>query len=99
MKTEVENIQVMDKNAELAQELFRLVNAKRASAEVEVRDAEVRSEVESLKEELRNSRTKWRIMKSVVSAMVAGSGINWAEDDKLRELVMDDEDDEVDAPT
>ena len=58
------------------------------------RDPETQSEIESLKEDLRSSRLKRRILKSVVSAMVAGSGLNWAEDERLRELVLDNEEED-----
>lgn len=93
--TEIENIQSTNRNAELAQKLFKLVEAKKARADAPIEDPMVRSEMEELKEELRGSRLKWRIIKSVVSAMVAGSGVDWARDDRLRKLVMDDEEDEI----
>jgi hypothetical protein len=32
-------------------------------------------------------------MKSIASAMVVGSGLDWADDDTLRALVLDESDD------
>jgi hypothetical protein len=32
-------------------------------------------------------------MKSIASAIVVGSGVNWAEDDELTALVIDESDD------
>ena len=34
----------------------------------------------------------WRIWKSVVGGIIAGSGVDWAADTKLLEVVMDEED-------
>ncbi len=94
--TEVENIQVTKRNADLAPELFRLAEAKKARAQLDVEDPMVQSQVDDLKEEVRSSQHKWRIIKSVVGAMVAGSGVDWANDNELRELVLDDEEDDID---
>ena len=44
------------------------------------------------REEADTAVRQWRIMKSVVSAIITGSGVNWAEDDVLRDLVLDAED-------
>lgn len=64
--------------------------------EERIDDPKIRTKLEKLKEEARNSRLKWRVMKSVVSATIAGSGLNWALDDELRDLVLDDEEDDED---
>ena len=36
-------------------------------------------------------KRQWRIVKGLVSALVAGSGVDWAADEKLRGLVEDGE--------
>lgn len=94
MTAEVELIRTTKHNAELASTLSRLVEETRSRPEEMIGDSRVRSALAKLREEARNSRLKWRVMKSVVSATVAGSGLNWALDDELRELVLDDEDDD-----
>ncbi|KAI9887331.1 MAG: hypothetical protein M1823_000847 [Watsoniomyces obsoletus] len=93
--TEIQNVEVMRRNADLAQELLRLAESKKRRAQVHLEDPMMQSQVDELKDEVRSSRHKWRIIKSVVSAMVAGSGVDWANDDELRELVLDDEEDEI----
>ena len=93
--TEIEHIQLTERNAALAEELLRLTEAQQRRSRVEIEDPVIRSQVEELQGEVRRGRLKWRIIKSVVSAMVAGSGVDWASDETLRELVLDDEDDEI----
>jgi hypothetical protein len=34
-----------------------------------------------------------KTLKGILSAMIVGSGINWAADESLTDLVLDDEDD------
>ena len=93
--TEVEQVQLNERNAALAEELLELTDAQQRRSRVEIEDPIVRSQVEELEGEVRRGRLKWRIIKSVVSAMVVGSGVDWASDESLRELVLDDEEDEV----
>ena len=58
----------------------------------EVKDARVRGELERLEEESKAARREWRVWKSVVGGIVAGSGVDWAGDPKLLEVVLDAED-------
>lgn len=44
-----------------------------------------------LQGELKASRQRWKVMKGTASAVVAGSGVDWARDDELREMVLDPE--------
>ena len=37
------------------------------------------------------AKGRWRMMKSVVAAIVAGSGVDWASDPNLLEIVLDAE--------
>nr|5Z08_D Chain D, Cenp-H [Thermothielavioides terrestris NRRL 8126] len=39
--------------------------------------------------EMKSNRRRWRIMKGAASAIVAGSGIDWVRDERLRDLVLD----------
>lgn len=96
MTAEMQLLQTTQRNAELARTLSHLIEQTRAPAEQDLEDPRVRSQLETLRGDAQQSRLKWRIMKSVVSATVAGSGLNWARDDELRELVLDDEDDDDD---
>ncbi len=95
MSTQAENAQVVTRNAELAQELCELAETIKAEAMISTAEPKTQAAIERQKEKVRNARREWRIMKSLVSAIVAGSGVNWAQDEDLRALVMDDEDDEI----
>jgi hypothetical protein len=46
-----------------------------------------------VEKELKDSRRRMKTLKGILSAMIVGSGINWAADGSLVDLVMDDEDD------
>lgn len=43
---------------------------------------------------VRGERRKWRVVKGAASGIVAGSGVDWAADETLRDMVLDPEDDE-----
>jgi hypothetical protein len=65
-----------------------------AGADAEI-GAELRAELETAREQVRASRRKWRIMKATASAIVAGSGVDWARDEELRTMVLDEDEDGV----
>lgn len=58
-------------------------------------DPGLRAEIADLDVQVRASRRKWRVVKAVAAAVVAGSGVDWARDPELRDVVLDDEDDGV----
>ncbi|KAI9822978.1 MAG: hypothetical protein M1826_000311 [Phylliscum demangeonii] len=91
---EVETIKINTRNAQLASTVSSLADSLKEQGEAMTRDVRVRARLKKAREDARTSRLKWRVMKSVVSATVAGSGVNWAEDELLRELVLDDEEEE-----
>jgi len=80
-------------NQELAQTVLELAAQLKDHAEGEVEDDELHAELEAADREVRVARRKWRVMKSIAAGMVVGSGVDWASDGRLMELVMDDDDD------
>ncbi|KAF2097632.1 hypothetical protein NA57DRAFT_77885 [Rhizodiscina lignyota] len=90
--SEIENMQVVAKNQELATVMLALAEETKAQDAHDIADTDLRNQLDDLDAQVRVARRDWRIMKSVVSGVVAGSGLNWAKDEKLRELVLDDED-------
>ena len=66
-------------------------NSKARDAQL-LQNPQLRSRLEQLDEEAATARTRWRIIKSVVAGVVVGSGIDWAADETLLKLVIDDED-------
>lgn len=54
-------------------------------------DADSRQEMERLEGNVRLSKQRWRVIKGVAAGVVAGSGVDWAGDDELCDIVLDPE--------
>ncbi|KAF2464703.1 uncharacterized protein BDR25DRAFT_271316 [Lindgomyces ingoldianus] len=89
---EKENITVNEKNRELARSLLALAEELKARSTEDIEDPRLREQVTDEEKGLKESRRRMMTLKGIVSGMVVGSGIDWAEDDALRGLVMDEED-------
>ncbi|KAI9704429.1 MAG: hypothetical protein M1836_007292 [Candelina mexicana] len=87
-----DNIRLCGKNRGQAQILIELAEDLKTNITDNVKDARLRSQLDQLKEENRIRKSRWRLMKGVVSTVVVGSAVDWARDDELRELVVDKED-------
>jgi hypothetical protein len=46
-------------------------------------------EIARLESQVKSSRHRWRVVKGLASASVAGSGMEWTRDERLRDLVLD----------
>lgn len=82
-------------NVELAAEVMDLVGRikEKKSGYAAGIDETTQQEMQRLEGELRSSRQQWRVMKGITAGVVAGSGVDWARDETLRDLVLDPEDD------
>ncbi|MCJ1250239.1 hypothetical protein MMC30_007465 [Trapelia coarctata] len=89
--TAQENVIAMRQNQELTTTLLGLTSQLQTQDVESIENAELRSQLKTMQEETKESKRRWRIMKSLTAAVVAGSGIDWARNDDLRELVLDDE--------
>ncbi|KAF2457903.1 centromere protein H (CENP-H)-domain-containing protein [Lineolata rhizophorae] len=87
-----ENRELNEANAQLARTVLDLADSLKPQEISQIEDATLRGELQQVEAKLKESRRVWRVMKSVVSGIIVGSGVNWTMDDDLRELVMDDED-------
>lgn len=47
------------------------------------------AEIAGLEAEVRARRQRWRVLKGTASAIVAGSGVDWARDTDLMNIVLD----------
>jgi hypothetical protein len=56
-------------------------------------DPELLSQLDELEVDLKGRKAHWETMKNIASAVVVGSGLDWADDDKLCALVLDESDD------
>lgn len=88
-KVQVEAIRVSRRNAELAAEVLMLAQAADQSKAESIADPAMKEEIAKLEQELKASRQKWKVMKGTASAVVAGSGVDWAKDTELHDIVLD----------
>lgn len=88
----VENLQLNKENQELVRQLLELTRQDDSWRE-RLQDADLASQLDDLEADLKTRKAKWETMKNIASAMVVGSGLNWADDEKLRALVLDESDD------
>lgn len=87
------NITANQKNRELSKTMLALAEATKSHSAEQIEDPGLQEQISSAEKELKESRRRMKTLKGIISAMIVGSGINWAADEKLTELVMDDEDD------
>ncbi|KAI3397487.1 hypothetical protein diail_10699 [Diaporthe ilicicola] len=93
-EAESQTLRAARRNRELAAEVLRLAREEadrgRAGAAAGG-DAAVEAQIAALEKRLAASRQKWRVMKGTASGIVAGSGVDWAADPVLRDVVLDPE--------
>ncbi|KAI9709739.1 MAG: hypothetical protein M1820_003141 [Bogoriella megaspora] len=89
---EKSNFVVIEKNKKLTEELLSLVEQTRAQTNTEATTPDLRSHLEALDHETKPLRQKWRVLKGVLAGSIVGSGVDWARDPALQELVLDYED-------
>ena len=94
-KVEAENIKTIEKNRATVATYLDLCTKIQALKDEVMNSDDVREQLHEAEGSAKTARRRWRMMKSVVGAIIAGSGIDWASDATLRELVLDGED-EVD---
>ena len=82
----------MEQNKELASELLGLT-AKETSWRDRVDDENLVARMEEIEQEYKKTRDQRDIIKSVMGAVVVGGGVDWARDDRLCNLVLEDLDD------
>lgn len=87
------NIVANSQNRELSVTMLALAEDMKAQSTRDIQDPRLREQVTSVETELKESRRRMKTLKGILSAMIVSSGINWAADEDLVELVMDDEDD------
>lgn len=91
IQVEAENITTIASNRDLATQLLRLTNAmeeRKASAK---EASGLKDRLAMAEEEATIAKKRWRILKNVVAAVVAGSGIDWSQDEMLRDLVLEND--------
>ena len=89
---EVENRQIHEKNRELVRQLLDLTGPD-GSWRDQLEDQDLIAQLNALDADQQKSQARWDAVKNIASAVVVGSGVNWAEDEKLSALVLDEADD------
>ncbi|EDN02153.1 predicted protein [Histoplasma mississippiense (nom. inval.)] len=89
-----ESMQGTAKTQESVQTLLGLTSVEKSRREA-ITDPALISQLEAQEKETKAERASWVTMKRVVSALIVASGIDWAADEGLHDLVVDDEDDDV----
>jgi hypothetical protein len=91
---ERDNTLIAQKNVELSTKMLALAEEANTQKKEDINDPNARQQLDDLVAEMQISRQRFRIMKGTASAVIAGSGIDWARDPKLLEIVMDDDGDD-----
>lgn len=92
---ESQNLQMRRKNVDLATQVLSLAAEVNQRNNQTVNNPKQAEDLANLQKDVNISRQRWRTMKATSSAIVAGSGVNWSEDDQLRSIVLDNNDDGV----
>jgi hypothetical protein len=79
------------KNAELATTMLALAEEADTKRKEDIDDPKARQQLDELEVKMKTGRQRWRIMKETASATIAGSGIDWARDPKLLEIILDND--------
>ncbi|KAI0394777.1 centromere protein H (CENP-H)-domain-containing protein [Xylariaceae sp. FL0594] len=83
-------------NVGLAERLLSLTRqADQGKSEVIASENGHAVEIAKLESEVKGSRQRWRVLKGTASAIIAGSGVDWAADAELRDVVLDPADDDL----
>ncbi len=82
---------VAGKNAELATTMLALAEEADTQRKEDIQDPKARQQLDELEVSMKTSRQRWRILKETASATIVGSGIDWARDPQLLDIVLDNE--------
>ena len=84
-----------ERNAVLATEILQLVEMAARPGKHASSNGHIASQISALEQEVKSSRQRWKVMKGTASSIVAGSGIDWVRDERLRAIVVDSANDEI----
>ncbi|KAF3075742.1 hypothetical protein CFAM422_002392 [Trichoderma lentiforme] len=91
---QVQSIRMCRENVELTEQLFELAEQAKQRKAIRLDNPQVQRELDKLTREVKSSRQRWKVMKGVASGIIAGSGVDWAADEDLRNIVLDPEDED-----
>ncbi|KJZ73498.1 hypothetical protein HIM_07054 [Hirsutella minnesotensis 3608] len=88
---QAETVRCSRKNQETAAMLCDLANTVKQRQTGNVDSVEAQGEIARLEAKVASRRRRWRVMKGVASGIIAGSGVDWANDQDLCDIVLDPE--------
>ncbi|KAK4079800.1 hypothetical protein Trihar35433_905 [Trichoderma harzianum] len=91
---QVQSIRMCRENVKLTGQLFELAEQAKQKKAIRLDNPQVQREMDKLTREVKSSRQRWKVMKGVASGIIAGSGVDWAGDEDLRNIVLDPEDED-----
>ena len=91
-KTQVEARRATRANVELAEHVFDLAEQVKRKKGSRPDDPKVLRDIEKLEGDVKASGQRWRVIKGVASGVVVGSGVDWARNATLCDIVLDPED-------
>ncbi|PNP53984.1 hypothetical protein THARTR1_05671 [Trichoderma harzianum] len=91
---QVQSIRMCRENVKLTEQLFELAEQAKQKKAIRLDNPEVQRGMAKLTREVKSSRQRWKVMKGVASGIIAGSGVDWAGDEDLRNIVLDPEDED-----
>ena len=86
---EAKSLHISRQNIEPASETLQLAGRTLDQKAKSVEGGPFGHEIGILEGQVKSSHQRWRVMKGAASAIVAGSGIEWARDKRLKDLVLD----------
>lgn len=90
-QVESQNMILARENAEMAERMLALAAEANTQKTEDIADPAVREKLQELEMDMKSSRQKWRIIKGTTSATIVGSGVDWARDPALVNIVLDSE--------
>ncbi|KAI6783733.1 uncharacterized protein J7T54_001609 [Emericellopsis cladophorae] len=89
---QTEELRASKQNVALAAQVLQLAANLEQKRSAYLEDDGAQQAIRELGNGLKESRQRWRMIKGVTAGVVAGSGVDWARDEALGELVLDPED-------
>ena len=90
---QAEELRASGRNVTLATQVLQIVAKLEQKRSVYTENDGAQQAIHELGNGIKESRQRWRIIKGITAGVVAGSGVDWARDEALGELVLDPEDD------
>jgi Centromere protein H (CENP-H) len=82
----------MSENEGIAEQMVGMAEELRGEEEgLDRVGTEMRERIEEEEKAVRKAKSEWRVMKGLVSGIVVGSGVDWAADPRLVEIVAEDD--------